>query len=125
MPIFIYSIETGVPETKYSQEFIRGLMGKAIRASGKTARYLRRIYSHSGIEGLRPEQIHPSREILRQFGNMSSATILFVLGEILKSPTSHPRENICAIAFGPGLTVETGLMEKRTAEVREPRFAEW
>ena len=64
---------------------------------------------------LRPEQIRPSREILREFGNMSSATIFFVLSEILKSPASRPRENICAIAFGPGLTVETGLMEKRTA----------
>ena len=63
---------------------------------------------------LRPEQIRASREILRQFGNMSSATILFVLGEILKSPASRPRENICAMAFGPGLTVEMGLMEKAT-----------
>ena len=65
--------------------------------------------------GLKPEQIQPSREILRRYGNMSSATILFVLREILRVPSPRPRENVCAIAFGPGLTVEMGLMEKRPA----------
>jgi predicted naringenin-chalcone synthase len=65
---------------------------------------------------LRPKQIRSSREILRQFGNMSSATIFFVLGDILKSPAARSREKICAIAFGPGLTVETGWMEKRNCQ---------
>ena len=63
--------------------------------------------------GLKPEQIQPSREILRRYGNMSSATILFVLREILRAPSPRPRGSVCAIAFGPGLTVEMGLMELR------------
>ena len=50
MPVYIQTIETQVPETEYTQEFIRGLMEKSIRASGKTARYLQRLYRHSGIE---------------------------------------------------------------------------
>jgi alpha-pyrone synthase len=50
------------------------------------------------------DDIRFSREILRKFGNMSSATILFVLGDIL---SSTGRGNGLAMAFGPGLAVES------------------
>lgn len=46
-----------------------------------------------------------SREVLRDNGNMSSATILFVLGKIMGRAQSGERG--CAMAFGPGLTAET------------------
>lgn len=58
---------------------------------------------------LNAEQLTPSREVLRRFGNMSSATVMFVLKEILEQPASRNGERICGMAFGPGLTVETGL----------------
>lgn len=45
-----------------------------------------------------------SREILRQFGNMSSATVMFVLKRMLDEAT--PGQG-CAIAFGPGVSVES------------------
>ncbi len=60
---------------------------------------------------LMPEQIAPSRAVLRHYGNMSSATVLFVLKEILNDRAGGEHENVCAMAFGPGLTVEMGLME--------------
>jgi len=60
--------------------------------------------------GLSEEQLRPSRETLRRYGNMSSATILFVLKEILDDPGAQDAERVCAMAFGPGLTVESGLM---------------
>lgn len=66
--------------------------------------------------GLKPEQIRPSREVLRRYGNMSSATILFVLSEILRAASSGPRRNVCAVAFGPGLTTEMGLLALRPAQ---------
>ena len=52
-----------------------------------------------------------SRAVLRRHGNMSSATVLFVLRDILATPprTGAP-ERVCALAFGPGLTVETALL---------------
>ena len=66
---------------------------------------------------LREDQLVPSRDILRRYGNMSSATILFVLKKILegepdgrRGATSH--ERVCAMAFGPGLTVETALLTR-------------
>ncbi|WP_291036714.1 type III polyketide synthase [Herbiconiux sp.] len=66
--------------------------------------------------GLSDEQLAPSREVLRRYGNMSSATILFVLERILADAAAHPvagGEQVCAMAFGPGLTVETGLFTAR------------
>jgi predicted naringenin-chalcone synthase len=62
--------------------------------------------------GLREEQLVPARETLRNYGNMSSATVLFVLKHILDLPSSGADERICSMAFGPGLTVETGLFTK-------------
>ena len=60
--------------------------------------------------GLTEAQLVPSRETLRTNGNMSSATILFVMKAILDAPTSRHGERVCAMAFGPGLTVESGLL---------------
>jgi predicted naringenin-chalcone synthase len=60
--------------------------------------------------GLHPEQVQSSREVLRQFGNMSSATILFVLEDILRHPPERNHQLVCALAFGPGLTVEMALL---------------
>lgn len=61
--------------------------------------------------GLSERQLRPSRETLRDFGNMSSTTILFVLKNILDQDADphDGGDRVCAMAFGPGLTVETGL----------------
>ncbi|GAA3759359.1 type III polyketide synthase [Terriglobus aquaticus] len=46
-----------------------------------------------------------SRAVLRDHGNMSSATVMFVLQSILRS--ARAGEHGCAMSFGPGLTAET------------------
>ncbi|NOU93292.1 type III polyketide synthase [Paenibacillus sp. LMG 31456] len=54
------------------------------------------------------EQVRPSLSVLRDYGNVSSATILFVLQEMRRELTgdgSGPMSGI-ALAFGPGLTAE-------------------
>ncbi|MFN3998849.1 type III polyketide synthase [Algoriphagus sp.] len=55
--------------------------------------------------GLAPEVNFHAGEVLRQFGNMSSATILFVLERMIKDPLVHGE--ILSMGFGPGLTLET------------------
>lgn len=51
-----------------------------------------------------------SRSVLCDYGNMSSATILFVLARMaLETPVG---EQVCAMAFGPGLTVESALLTR-------------
>jgi prepilin-type processing-associated H-X9-DG protein len=53
-----------------------------------------------------------SYEILRRYGNMSSPTVLFVLGEIIKDLHKEDSgRNILSFAFGPGLTLESMLLK--------------
>lgn len=54
---------------------------------------------------LSPGALADSRAILANYGNMSSATILFVLERILQRAGSGQRG--CAMSFGPGVTAET------------------
>lgn len=54
------------------------------------------------------DALQPSREILRRFGNMSSATLMFVLADMLaKHGGSGTKADGLAMAFGPGLAAET------------------
>lgn len=59
-----------------------------------------------GLE-LSDEKIASSRRILKDYGNMSSATVLFVLRDLMQNCAAQ--DEICALAFGPGLTVETAV----------------
>ena len=52
------------------------------------------------------EELSAGYEVLNEFGNMSSPTILFVLDRIFKK-TDSKKQTIFAAAFGPGLTMET------------------
>ncbi|OCG75370.1 type III polyketide synthase [Microbacterium sediminis] len=61
---------------------------------------------------LSDEQVGPPRAVLREYGNMSSATVMFVLRRILDSPAADG-DRIAAMAFGPGLTVESALLTVR------------
>ncbi|ULQ56483.1 type III polyketide synthase [Flavihumibacter rivuli] len=58
--------------------------------------------------GLGPSKLEASYEVLNRYGNMSSATILFVLQELLQQSLSG---KILGAAFGPGLTMETFCLE--------------
>lgn len=51
-------------------------------------------------------ELDHSHETLKEIGNISSATILFVLKKIMET-NSHPDQKIFGAAFGPGLTMET------------------
>lgn len=58
--------------------------------------------------GLTGEQVQDSLEVLKQYGNMSSATILFVLQRTLAEIRREGREgeHVFSCAFGPGLNME-------------------
>lgn len=61
---------------------------------------------------LSDEQVSASRRLLRQRGNMSSATLPHVWEQILEDDSIPPGTPIISYAFGPGLTVCGSLMEK-------------
>ncbi|HET7781531.1 MULTISPECIES: type III polyketide synthase [Micrococcaceae] len=73
--------------------------------------------------GLTQEQLVPAREVLRNYGNMSSATVLFVIKHILEQDPEPGDERICSMAFGPGLTVETAVFTKLRQAPRTTRPA--
>ena len=55
-------------------------------------------------------QLETSADILREYGNMSSASVLFVLEKMMKEMNYDSRDKIFMSAFGPGLTMETALL---------------
>jgi alpha-pyrone synthase len=57
--------------------------------------------------GLPADALASSREILAGFGNMSSATVMFVLQKIMQQAEAGQKG--CAMSFGPGVTAETML----------------
>ena len=71
----------------------------AVHPGGRTV-----LDAVQGALDLAPEAMAPSRAVLRDYGNMSSGTILFVLDRIMRE--ARPGLNGVAIGFGPGLVAE-------------------
>jgi len=62
--------------------------------------------------GLARGQNAAAAHVLREYGNMSSPTVLFVLERLLATlPDSSHEKNILSFAFGPGLTLESMLLK--------------
>lgn len=67
---------------------------------------------HKSLQ-LKNDELKHCKEILKEFGNMSSPSILFVLKKIMnlifhtQASKNKKNEKIFAAAFGPGLTMET------------------
>jgi predicted naringenin-chalcone synthase len=57
--------------------------------------------------GLPPDALCYSRDVLAQYGNMSSATVMFVLKQVMQH--AQAGQQGCAMSFGPGVTAETML----------------
>ncbi len=79
----------------------------AVHAGGRTI--LDAVENGFGLPG---NALHWSRGVLRDFGNMSSATLMFVLQRVLRSiggsdtPVTKGEKGF-AVAFGPGLAAES------------------
>lgn len=63
--------------------------------------------------GLESEQIAHSAQVLRDFGNMSSATLPHIWERMLNDPHVPRGARVIGLAFGPGLSASGGLFEKR------------
>ncbi len=55
-------------------------------------------------------QLSNSYDVLRNFGNMSSPTVLFVLEKIMHSLKANEPAKIFGAAFGPGISMETFIL---------------
>jgi predicted naringenin-chalcone synthase len=57
---------------------------------------------------LSPQETAASREVLAEYGNMSSPTVFFILRRLAERKAPRP---CVMLAFGPGLVVEAALLE--------------
>lgn len=64
------------------------------------------------VLGLHDDQVAHSRDILRRYGNMSSATLPHVWESMLNDREIPPGTKIFSLAFGPGITIAGNLLEK-------------
>ncbi|MBW3577275.1 MAG: type III polyketide synthase [Actinobacteria bacterium] len=60
--------------------------------------------------GLADSQLTASRRVLRDCGNCSSATVVLILQELLRTHSFAPGDHVVALAFGPGLTLFGALL---------------
>ena len=71
----------------------------------------RRVLDRAGrLLDLTDAQMAHTRNVLRAFGNMSSATILFVLEETLRTESPVPGDWGLMIGLGPGFAAEGALL---------------
>ncbi len=89
-------------ESKFNISSIRHF---AIHPGGN--QILKKVEGAFGIT--KNQNIHAHR-VLERFGNMSSVSILFVIAALMNDPST--KGDILAMGFGPGLTMETLLIEK-------------
>jgi predicted naringenin-chalcone synthase len=97
-----HRIEEGLRQSELQEVMLAGRLPQkllwAVHAGGRSI--LDAV--ETGLE-LHPDQLLPSRHVLARYGNMSSATLMFVLADIMARQVV--REGV-AIAFGPGLAAE-------------------
>jgi alkylresorcinol/alkylpyrone synthase len=60
---------------------------------------------------IQPQQGKWAWSVLEKYGNMSSASILFVLDEFIRSGQAVPGQKVMVLGIGPGLTLEQILIE--------------
>lgn len=115
---FWMTLAAGVPAVL--QENIEGFLVKLLQPLGLSAADI----SHWGIHpggpkilrvlgkqlALQPEQLRASWDVLANAGNCASATVLLVLENILRVDKPRPGEYGVMLAFGPGLTIEGGVV---------------
>lgn len=111
---FEMTLSPGVPDVLAAQvpTWVRGWLDAAGLGLGDVASWAihpggpRVLASVAEALGVEASACEASREILRTHGNMSSATILFIIERMLREGAPLP---MVALAFGPGLAGE-GLL---------------
>jgi predicted naringenin-chalcone synthase len=108
-----------------AQKPVAELAQKLLAANGLTVREVPHWALHSGGDkvinavqealGLTDEQCRPTRDILRDYGNLSSPTVWFVLRKILDSGVNYG-DWCMMLAFGAGFSAHAFLFRLSTGK---------
>ena len=60
---------------------------------------------------LADEQLKFTRTVMRNYGNMSSPTVMFVLDEVIRNGDPQPGDWGVMVALGPGMAAEAALLK--------------
>jgi predicted naringenin-chalcone synthase len=115
---FLMTLSGYVPEL--IEEDFEPLVNRALQHNGKKKDDITHWCIHPGgrriVDAiakslqLNKDVLSNSYQILQDYGNMSSPTILFVLKEIMQHAGCSKKNQVFGAAFGPGLTMETLLL---------------
>lgn len=61
--------------------------------------------------GLQEHDVRHTRSVLRDFGNVSSGSVLLSLERLLQEGVARPGELGIMIAMGPGASIDASLMQ--------------
>jgi predicted naringenin-chalcone synthase len=106
VPVLIKRHIKGFTEELFSQEVSMGQCDWAIHPGGKSI-----IQSVERALQLQPDQTRCSWDTFANYGNMSSATFLFVLEDLSRQMSRRPWT--AGVGFGPGLSAEGILLRSR------------
>jgi alkylresorcinol/alkylpyrone synthase len=105
------------------ERHVAGLVGQLLSSHGLSTQDVTAWAIHPGGPkivdvvgkelGLSDDQLEVSRSVLRDFGNCSSATVLLILDRILREQSLTDGDHVVALAFGPGLTLYAGLLQRQ------------
>lgn len=113
-----YEMKLSSKIAKHISNKANAVTAKLLAKAGLTFKEINLLAVHPGgkrILEVCDEAFHSSLslkhsfDVLKEFGNMSSATILFVLKRLLTEAV--PGQNLMSFAFGPGLTFESMVLQ--------------
>lgn len=113
---FSMVLDVEIPATllRGGRQFIDTLLGRANMDSDDVGAWVvhpggpRIIDAVRDAASIEEEEVALSRSVLRDYGNMSSPTVLFVLERQLQRPPVDG--NLVMLGFGPGLTMEGAIL---------------
>ncbi|MGH7391773.1 MAG: 3-oxoacyl-[acyl-carrier-protein] synthase III C-terminal domain-containing protein [Candidatus Rokuibacteriota bacterium] len=80
------------------------------QALGRACRRAQGARPHPAALGAGEQQLSVSRTVLRRYGNMASATVVFVLEQALRARPPMPGDSGITIALEPGFAAEGALL---------------
>jgi len=111
-------LDSAVPETIASH--FPEIVHPFLKRAGSSIEQVEHLIFHPGgrkivqtveeLFGKLGKNIDDTREVLREYGNMSSATVLYVLERFLKKDIQKGEQGL-VLSFGPGFSAQRVLLE--------------
>ena len=114
-------IVLGVSIQRLAGPMIDKALRELLRRHGLSQSHIRFWVAHPGGRkvidnvqkhfGMTDAQLRFSRAVLRNYGNMSAPTVMFVLDEVVRNGDPRPDDWGVMIALGPGMAAEVALLK--------------